>query len=91
MALPKKHSCSPERALEMRMRDSLDALAELACAAAHASTGTSEEFEILSIEPATDPAPPRSRRASVHTLPQKEPPAREADFADWLIRREQRL
>jgi len=91
MALPKLQSCSPDHALEMRMRDALDGLEELACVSASSSAQPMipEGFEILSIEPAPEEDPIlNANRASVHNLPVKHRPDERADIADWLIQQE---
>ncbi len=93
MALPKKHSCSRNRALEMRMRDVLDGLEELACASSSASAEQlmPEGLEILSIEPAPENDPVlNSNRATIHNLPVKNRQDDRADIADWLIQQEQK-
>ena len=94
MALPKKHSCSSDRALEMRMRDALDGLEELACISASESTRqmTPEGLEILSIEPPpeTDPVH-NATRATIHNLPLRHTQEEDADIARWLIQREQNV
>jgi len=72
MALPLKHSCSLDRALEMRMRDALDGQEELACLSASnsAQQAMPEGLEILSIEPAPKKDPIiNSTRATIHSLP----------------------
>ena len=72
MALPEKQSCSRDRALEMRMRDALDGLEELACLSASDSAQKMmpEGLEILSIEPPPQYDPvANSTRATIHTLP----------------------
>ncbi len=92
MALPKRHSCSPDRALEMRMRDVLDGLEELACMSSSASTEQvmPDGLEILSIEPAPEKDPVlNSTRATIHNLPIKNRQDDRIDIADWLIRQEQ--
>ncbi len=91
MALPKLQSCSPDHALEMRMRDALDGLEELACVSANHSVQnvTPEGLEILSIEPPPKDDPIiNSSRASIHTLPVKSRPDERVDIADWLIQQE---
>jgi len=89
MALPKKHSCSSDRALEMRMRDVLDGLEELACISSSSTQQTLPDgLEILSIEapPEKDPVL-HSTRATIYSLPVKN---RQNDIANWLIRQEQK-
>ncbi len=89
MALPDKQSCSRDRALQMRMRDVLDGLEELACASAQYMQEGG--FEILSIEPPPAEDPVRlSGRASIHTLPVRNRPDECTDIADWLIQQEQK-
>ncbi|VAX13462.1 hypothetical protein MNBD_GAMMA24-709 [hydrothermal vent metagenome] len=93
MALPKKHSCSPDRALEMRMRDVLDGLEELACLSSSVSSQQvmPDGLEILSIEPAPEKDPVlHSTRATIHSLPLQNRQNDRADIADWLIRQEQK-
>ncbi len=93
MALPKRHSCSRDRALEMRMRDVLDGLEELACASSSASAEQvlPEGLEILSIEPAPENDPVlNSNRATIHNLPVKSRSDERTDIAGWLIQHEQK-
>ncbi len=97
MALPKKHSCSQDRALEMRMRDALDGLEELACASANSNASINahqimlDGLEILSIEPPPEEDPVlNSTRATIHSLPVKNRPDERADIAGWLIQQEQK-
>lgn len=93
MALPKKHSCSRNRALEMRMRDVRDGLEELACASSSASAEQvmPEGLEILSIEPPPDEDPVLNpNRATIHSLPVKNRSDERADIADWIIQQEQK-
>ena len=93
MALPKKHSCSRDRALEMRMRDVLDGLEELACASSSASAEQAmpEGLEILSIEPPPENDPVlNASRATIHSLPVKNRSDECTDIAGWLIQHEQK-
>ncbi len=93
MALPKKHSCSRDRALEMCMRDVLDGLEELACASSSASAEQMmpEGLEILSIEPPPENDPVlNASRATIHSLPVKNRSDECADIAGWLIQHEQK-
>ena len=90
MAIPIKHSCSQDRALEMRMRDALDGLEELACVSAQQMV--LEGFEILSIDPPPEEDPVlRSTRASIHSLPVKYKADERSDIANWLIQQEQKI
>ncbi|VAX11197.1 hypothetical protein MNBD_GAMMA25-1668 [hydrothermal vent metagenome] len=88
MAIPKKHSCSQDRALQMRMLDALDGLEELACVSAQQMQP--EGLDILSIEsaPTEDPVL-RSARATIHHLPLKKKTDEPANIAAWLIQQEQ--
>ncbi|HEB56750.1 MAG TPA: hypothetical protein ENI98_10715 [Gammaproteobacteria bacterium] len=91
MSLPKKHSCSPDRALEMRMRDVLDGLEEMACMSASTQQALPDGLEILSIEPAPEKDPVlNSIRATIHNLPIRNRRDERIDIADWLIRQEQK-
>lgn len=91
MAPPKRHSCSPDRALEMQMRDVLDGLEELACISASTWQITPDGLEILSIEPPPEKDPVlNSTRATIYNLPLKNRPDDRVDIADWLIRQEQK-
>ncbi len=93
MALPKKHSCSPDRALEMRMLDVLDGLEELACMSSNSSIEKAlpEGLEILSIEapPEKDPVL-NSSKATIYRLPVRNRQNDAVDIANWLIRQEQK-
>ncbi len=93
MALPKRHSCSPDRALEIQMRDVRDGLEELACMSSNSSSQQTlpDGLEILSIEPPPEKDPVlNSTRATIHNLPVKNRLDDGVDIADWLIQQEQK-
>ncbi|MDZ7802785.1 hypothetical protein [Thiohalophilus sp.] len=83
MAQPKRNN-NGSKALEITMRDVLDALEESASYFGY-QPGL-DNMEILSIEaPGPDPYQQRSTPATVHPL---SGPERSADIVDYLIRRE---
>ncbi len=94
MALPKRHSCSPDRALEMRMRDVHDGLEELACISADNSTRKAlpDSLEILSIEPPPEKDPIlNSTKATIYNLPVKNNQHNNTNIINWLIQQEQKI